>query len=507
MRVADLTRNKTSPSSTHGNRLILTSEQEAVVEAFLARRTTRVIAYAGAAKSSTLVEAAKADGGTRSGIYAAFNKQIANDAAKKFPKWVKCSTWHSLAYSQTPPALKKKLNFPRLPGFQLAMRYGIRDTSLRNVFGQEHSQSASEIGNYVANTVTQFCRSSFEHLDERSLMLPDTIDDTSKKQLSVEILRHASKLWHEILDPNSDVPLSHDAYLKRWAMVKPSLACDYLLFDEAQDADGVMLGIIRAQQAQVCAVGDPYQQIYDWRGAINALDYFKGDELALTRSFRFGEDLAEAAWQILQPLGAKLPIRGLEGRETQVRWQATEDKNEYDALLCRTNASCLVGLFEVIAEKKKVCLIADKKELQGFLDAADMLHAGFRPDHQALSNFSKWDQLVEYSESRAGSDYAAFVKIVNTQGVSGVRRALESTVEAHEADVIVSTAHKAKGLEWNRVRLASDFSTGTTRNGQFRIDPAECRLLYVAMTRARLECDVSGAASAIRQLAGNDDAH
>lgn len=66
----------------------------------------------------------------------------------------------------------------------------------------------------------------------------------------------------------------------------------------------------------------------------------------------------------------------------------------------------------------------------------------------------------------------------------------------------VSTAHKAKGREWARVRIADDFTppkdsdqqdeTGRTVPGP--IDDGEARLAYVAVTRTRSRLDIGGLA-------------
>jgi superfamily I DNA/RNA helicase len=62
------------------------------------------------------------------------------------------------------------------------------------------------------------------------------------------------------------------------------------------------------------------------------------------------------------------------------------------------------------------------------------------------------------------------------------------------ADRVLSTAHKAKGLEWERVRLADDFPGleelgAADREGVPLLTPEgrdqELHLLYVAATRAR----------------------
>ena len=68
--------------------------------------------------------------------------------------------------------------------------------------------------------------------------------------------------------------------------------------------------------------------------------------------------------------------------------------------------------------------------------------------------------------------------------------ALNRTVEADGADLVISTAHKSKGREWKSVRLMDDFlrssPSGESNAGP---DPSELRLLYVALTRAKEQLD------------------
>jgi hypothetical protein len=69
-----------------------------------------------------------------------------------------------------------------------------------------------------------------------------------------------------------------------------------------------------------------------------------------------------------------------------------------------------------------------------------------------------------------------------------------------DADVVVSTAHKAKGREWDVVRLGSDFSS--PKDGAMLGD-SELRLLYVAATRASRHLDYE-TCPAMRYLFGLD---
>lgn len=69
---------------------------------------------------------------------------------------------------------------------------------------------------------------------------------------------------------------------------------------------------------------------------------------------------------------------------------------------------------------------------------------------------------------------------------------LRESVDGRKPDVTVSTAHKAKGLEWGRVRIGDDFR-GPQQNketGELVMpSPEELRLAYVAVTRAETQLD------------------
>ena len=59
--------------------------------------------------------------------------------------------------------------------------------------------------------------------------------------------------------------------------------------------------------------------------------------------------------------------------------------------------------------------------------------------------------------------------------------ALNRTVDDCRSDLIISTAHKAKGREWSTVRLADDFLRSQPGKPTSGPDPAEVRLFYVAL--------------------------
>ena len=74
----------------------LTSEQIAIVNS--QEKEIKIIAGAGAAKTTTLVEFAKLRPNKRF-LYIAFNKSVQQEGAKKFGSNVVVKTAHGLAYS------------------------------------------------------------------------------------------------------------------------------------------------------------------------------------------------------------------------------------------------------------------------------------------------------------------------------------------------------------------------------------------------------------------------
>lgn len=88
-----------------------------------------------------------------------------------------------------------------------------------------------------------------------------------------------------------------------------------------------------------------------------------------------------------------------------------------------------------------------------------------------------------------------FVRLIDDQGAKEALAAMDRLVSEDTADVILSTAHKAKGREWDSVQIANDFSKPAERDGvpgEIRRD--EAMLAYVAVTRAMDRLDRAGVA-------------
>lgn len=128
------------------------------------------------------------------------------------------------------------------------------------------------------------------------------------------------------------------------------------------------------------------------------------------------------------------------------------------------------------------------------------LQAGRTASHPELVLFKTWAELQEYAlYDPAGQDLAALVEVIDGHGIDVVLDAIRRLHDEADAEVTVSTAHKAKGREWRSVRIAGDFEPSPSDERNLEgvpiprpIGPEEARLAYVAVTRARDRLDLGG---------------
>ncbi len=463
-----------------------TDQQIQAVELFLAGPDLKVQALAGAGKTSTLKLMANAT--DSQGRYISFNKAIATEAQAKFPANVACSTAHSLAMRAVGRRYAHRLNSSRMKPWVFAEALGLE---LPAVFdmpnGETKELDPMRVASIANQTVNKFCMTGDLELTERHVPFQRGLDAPGRYEnmdaLREMILPIAKEIWADITNVNGRFVFSHNHYLKIWHLEGPRIDADFILFDEAQDANPLMMAIVEAQShAQRVWVGDSNQQIYSWNGAVNAMEKASAvNETWLTESFRFGPEVAEAANTVLARLGAPEPVigSGPAGRVGPVV--------NPDVILSRTNASVLGSALEQMAMGRQVAVVGGTKDLEYFAEHAEKLQSGKRASHPDLACFDSWSEVQVYADSEDGADLRMIVKLVDDFGARTLIQRLRNTVDERHADVVLSTAHKSKGREWDKVALGNDFPVGDD------VADEELRLIYVAATRAMLELDVSQA--------------
>ncbi|MEU3712555.1 UvrD-helicase domain-containing protein [Streptomyces catenulae] len=487
-----------------------TTEQSTAAEAFRSGSHLVIQAGAGTGKTTTLAMLAhEAQAQGRRGRYLAFNRSIARDAAHTFPGETACTTAHALAYAEVGRNFRARMDAPRRSGWRTGAALGI-DTGMSLRLGPR-TITHRGLSCTALRTVNRFCQSADRHLTHHHVPpLRGAEAEPLHSRLADAVLPYARKAWADLQNPDrGTVRFLHDHYLKMWALQDPIIAADYLLLDEAQDTNPVVEHLLDAQRnhAQVVLVGDSAQAVYGWRGARDIMTGSPGRHLRLSHSFRFGPALAHEANRWLTLANAPLRLTGAPWRTTELTVVRAPR-----AILCRSNAGAMREVIRQLATGRRVALAGGSGALNALAQAAHELESGRSTGHPELMLFASWGELREYAEyDPAGRDLLPLVELVDTHGSEAVLATLDQLSPEEHAEVIVSTAHRAKGREWDSVRIGDDFTEpddldehddrGIPLPGP--VDPDEARLAYVAVTRARSRLDIGGLAWINRHPAGD----
>ncbi|MFG2059699.1 UvrD-helicase domain-containing protein [Micromonospora sp. NPDC048930] len=476
-----------------------TVEQQAVIDAFVAGDSLVTVAVAGAGKTTTLRMSAEARldrQPTFRGLYVAYNSALAKEARAAFPAGVDCRTAHSVAFASHGRDLAHRLDAPRMPGKKAAelMYAGGRypETRVLNSpveVATDVILTPAQVARLALTTVERYCQSDADEIGPEHVPVVNGVTDRyAREALASIVVPIAGMAWRDLTHPRGKLRFQPDVYLKMWALSRPRIAADAILFDEAQDANPVLSRVLRDQKhTQLVAVGDPYQQLYAWRGAVDALATWPADQrLTLAQSFRFGPAVADRANEWLALLGAEQRVIGFDRISSTVA-----PLEAADAILCRSNAGAMARVMEHVAAGRRVHLVGGASDIKRFAQAALRLMNGERADHPELIAFDSWEAVREYAAMDDGANLATIVKLVDEHGPDKIMRVADSLATEAAAEVTVSTAHKSKGRQWSTVKIGDDFREPFPREwppGSGRravvLDASELMLLYVGVTRA-----------------------
>ena len=459
----------------------LTKEQQKIVGAD--GKLLAVTAFAGTGKTTSLCHFANARGGDKI-LYLAFNKSMVVQAQQAFllSSNVEARTIHSLAFKFERQNIKSKLSELRIFDLKtICQRHGLYSMKVTGF-------------DLIIRLFNEYLLSACLSIEEFVKDLaPDIVIELSLHKVSKTTATGImNATWKAIGEGALSTP--HNYYLKRFQLSRCQLGYDWIMVDEAQDINDCVIDIVLNQNCKIIMVGDPYQQIYGWNGASNAIAKVsaKGaDSYYLTQSFRCPQKNEKMINSYLQLLKSPAGFKGCK-KNDEVRTQNC-------AFLARTN----VGLFEAaVLYHKKYDLFYnggfERYEFESLLD----LHYLKRGQDDAIKNFfiksfSDYEELKEYVEQSTISPLKSKLALVEKYGaeIPDLYESLKSHQAGSESksELIMSTTHKAKGLEYKDVTLADDFinlkemtiiAQYSEASNVVTISREEFHLLYVAITRA-----------------------
>jgi len=287
---------------------------------------------------------------------------------------------------------------------------------------------------------------------------------------------------------------------------------DLLLVDEVQDLNPIqryMARLMLKPNGRLGALGDDCQAIYGFRGADREsipkiIEEFDCEVLKLTVSFRCPKEVVKAAQEFvpdIEPFDGAIDGKVIElPTNMKLADVLRKNKDRKVAILCRNNApliSCALNLIQneigaIILGRdleKGLCTLIDKQKanslnelnskLWNFIAAQQdiLIQKGATKQAELIEDKGKCLEILILNEI-SGSD-------PTIPGLKRRIRTLFSEKNKEKKPVVLSTIHKAKGLEWPNVFILDK----KLMPSKFAKTPAEIQqennLHYVAITRAQ----------------------
>lgn len=269
---------------------------------------------------------------------------------------------------------------------------------------------------------------------------------------------------------------------------------DWVFGDESQDFNKAQIEFICRMvktNGRICVVGDPAQAIYGFRGAATgAMDIFKAKmsakEYPLSVSYRCPKLICELASKDVPEFSAA--PNAIDGSIVYENYEyMKENASAGSFILSRKNAPLASLIFGFISQGKKA-MIRGKDYGEGLLNVVN----NFKEDYSEFIQYvNDWEneEIIRLKKRIANpktdmiEDKAQCLRIIGSNCKS--KNELIDNIKNLFSDVndksaiMLSTTHKAKGLESDTVYVLADTYS--------HVEQEERNLWYVAITRSKNE--------------------
>jgi DNA helicase-2/ATP-dependent DNA helicase PcrA len=472
-----------------------TSEQLAIIEA--ARTTSDnllVQALAGAAKTSTLELIAAALPG-RPILAVAFNKRIAEEMTKRLPSHCVCKTMNSIGHTAWGNHIGKRLTLNKSKMGDILRAQSLtraEQEELREIYGDVVQLAArAKLYGYIPEGKYDTAL----HLVDRET-LEEVLAEQEYPTLAWELLdrlltESIRQAWEGTIDFDDQIymPTLFHSQLPKFPLV---------LVDEAQDLSPLNHQMIsRLVTNRIIAVGDAFQSIYGFRGAVsdglNVLRLrFKMRELRLSVSFRCPKAVVmlarkRAPYMQWPEWAAEGEVRDFTQGNPPKPWGPNLFPNG-SAVICRNNAPLFSLGLKLLRAGRGITIRGfdlSKRLIKILNEFGD--HE--MPREQLLDHIDRW-RSARISEGKMKLEtiedrHACLRVFAEVTPTLGAAIAHAEALFSSEGPVELLSGHKSKGLEWNHVfhldpwRVPSQFARSPEELNQ------EANLEYVITTRAK----------------------
>lgn len=469
-----------------------------------------VEAAAGSGKTTTLIKCLDYISADKKALIVAFNKDIVKELEKRtrdFPN-VHVRTLHSLGLAMLTRAFPSITIIPDEFKYNAYIRSNIKQ------------YSSIQLHKLKRNTFLEYQKNIKKYIDFGRCYLIDNLPgmnfiedhygiDTiaDEKEVAIKIMEWG-KQNIETIDYTDMVWLP-----KVLRCSSPSLKYDYIMVDECQDMNKAERELVLKcfkDGTRMISVGDANQMVYSYAGAdpdsFNALKSIPNTiTLPLSISYRCSPKIVDFAKSLVPSIESDENDK----REGLIKYEVQLDEvKDGDMVLCRNNAP-LIQVYTMLLQKGKKARIMGKDisvNLKSIISSFDQTTLNPKLRYDGLfarlydNLFTERDKLMETAsidKETATRSQQIQNKIDTIKALEVLSEGINTTDElvakidaifpkrSAKDGIILSTVHKAKGLEADNVYIVCNSLMPSKSAEKDWEKQQEHNLMYVAYTRAK----------------------
>lgn len=473
--------------------------KQAIVNEY--RSTNRnifVSATAGSGKTFTLCKLADITSSIKSSIFLAFNKSIAEELGRRLPNNVKASTLHSCSLSALCKAFSLDFRLNDSKNFSLAKEKmdfkGIHPKRIPGIIMKVCKLYDLMRFNLVPDNIEAVIALGERYGEEAD-------EELAKRAIELRSLNLRIADNYFLNNGGGKLPIDFTDmlyYATRYIDIKDFKQYNVVMLDECQDISPLQFEVVKmckTPRGRLIAVGDEKQSIYSFMGSnLDSLQAIKNSPntvtLPLSMTYRCAESIVDEACKVFHGgiVAAPGAPKGLVGKGT------IYEAREGDFILCRNNAPLVDAFISLIRNGKKCSIIGKEfgDQLVSLIDSVDdifdlekiLLDLEEKLSKKGLKNPTKTEAYDKVNEkvNVLLSLYEYFGSLDKVRSVI-----YDIFVENASRGIILSTIHKSKGLEADRVFfLEPGLIPSKYAVTELAVYAEKC-LKFVGITRARKE--------------------
>jgi superfamily I DNA/RNA helicase len=422
-------------------------------------------------------------------IYLSFGKENAKSARAKLNQNTKCCTFHSLAYEHlnlTKDRVISTLSINHIRSYFVRIK-NVGDIPL--LYAEAIRDLVSE---YSQND-------SQMHQMKQALVSVGFTCNLTREQKG-EVFSLFKMFWRGCFHDQQG-KVTHDMYLKEFAINPGQLNYKKIIVDESQDLTPLMWMLLDKvslkNSCQTIILGDPSQQINKYKGASSLLSDVKA-HFVIDETHRFGQCVANVANKLMKSTSRQnyTPIKTLHNNSVVHTGKSLNDLINLSngtgmrfTYLTRYNATLWIVMLKLATAGIPFTLLGgiSKREL-GHVEKLYEFKQG-NAIHRKYFKSLTYNQYRDHLKLTNRIEMLQFCKIVehiaknNTSPFKDVMTKLRGSMRMlrKDATFLLSNVHQAKGLGFKNVALSNDFPSVET----FDHDSEEANVLFTAITRVK----------------------